>query len=246
MITWPAEWFDEIDSTNEEARRRVSSGQFTDGWIAARKQTSGRGRLGRDWVSPRGNLFSTALFRFEGGMLEATKVPFVAALAVADVFNAFVPNHPVQVKWPNDVRYNRAKLSGILIEAGTIDDVCWVAAGIGINVAHAPPGVEQAASCLADLRGDNAVTAEMVFEALRSTFSARLCQLETGFASIRADWLERAEGLTSKASVTYGSAKLEGIFEGMGAGGEMLLRLPNGEVRSITAGDVELIKKRMA
>lgn len=244
MSVWSAEWYDEIDSTNEEARRRVSAGSFQNSWIAARQQTAGRGRLGRHWQSPRGNLYATALFRLEGGIPAATKIPFVSALAVADVFEAYAPDAPVLLKWPNDVRREGAKVSGILVEAGILDRSCWIACGIGINVAAAPEGTGQAATSLADMRGDNILTAELVLEDLRIQFSSRFEQLRAGFESVRIDWLQRAEGLGNNVKVQVGNEAITGVFEDLGPNGQLLLRLPNGSQRSITAGDVELIKER--
>ena len=245
MQDWPAEWFDGIDSTNEEARRRVKSGAFSDVWIAARSQSAGRGRLGRAWKSPQGNLFSTALFRMDDTIANATKIPFVSGLAVADVVRVFAPDVAVKLKWPNDVRVEGAKLSGILVEAGQLDSGCWVACGIGMNVQTAPDGTGQAATCLGDLSGNSAISTDIVLDALRGSFQKRLQQLGLGFEHIRRDWLEFAEGLGDTIAVRIADDEVSGVFEDLGANGEILLRLPNGSLRSITAGDVELIKERV-
>lgn len=245
MSDWPAEWFAELDSTNEEARRRVSSGQIRNCWIAARSQSAGRGRLGRTWQSPEGNLFATALFTQEGSFSGATKIPFLSGLAVADVFTNFAPQAAIQLKWPNDVRSEGRKVCGILVEAGVLDSGYWLACGIGINVSHTPENTGQPATCLAELRGDNVVTAEMVLEALRQAFQKRLSQLLGGFAVLRKDWLKLAEGLNSRVVIRMGNADVAGIFEDLGQDGELLLRLPDGTLRTITAGDVELVKERV-
>lgn len=245
MRDWPIEWFDEIDSTNEEARRRVLSGTIIDGWIAARSQTLGRGRLGRQWDSQFGNLFATALFRFAGTLPEASKIPFVTALSVADVFDTFTPDHKVNLKWPNDVRYAGAKVSGILIEAGPLEPGCWVAVGVGINVQIAPDNVGQRAESIASLRGNNIVTPDAVLVELKDRFADRMDQLHSGFGHIRQAWLKRAEGLGESVNVKRGSEDVTGVFESIGPDGELLLRLPGGDLTSITAGDVELVKERV-
>ena len=245
MTIWPAEWFEEIDSTNEEARRRVSLGDFSNCWIAARSQTEGRGRLGRNWESPAGNLFSTALFRLDGTIADATKIPFVSGLAVSDVVLAFGHDIPVKLKWPNDVRVDGAKLCGILVEAGQMDEGCWVACGIGMNVQSVPDGAGQAATCLMEVTGNAAITADAALDALRAAFNTRLEQLGHGFEHTRQDWLNIAEGLGETIAVRIGDDHVFGVFEDLGAHGEILLRLPNGSLRSITAGEVELIKERV-
>ena len=85
---WPALWFDKIDSTNEEGRRRAEAGDFGPCWIAARRQTAGRGRRGRDWASPTGNLYTTALFPFDRSPEDAALLCFSAGLAVVDAIGA--------------------------------------------------------------------------------------------------------------------------------------------------------------
>jgi len=245
MFDWPVEWFDELDSTSEEARRRVQNGYFPNCWIAARTQTAGRGRLGREWRSPIGNLFATVLFHHHANMSEATKIPFVSALAVADVFEAFAKEHPIELKWPNDVRCRGAKLSGILTEAGPLDDGCWVAVGIGINVSEVPKNLDQKASSLAELRGNDAVTPDIALSELKSAFQKRMSECAQDFESTRRAWLSRAEGLGETISVKRGNDRITGVFEGLGANGELLLRQSDKELIIITAGDVELVKEKV-
>lgn len=238
---WPVIWHDSIDSTNEEAKRLASAPGFTDQWIAAREQTAGRGRLQRQWKSPVGNLFNTALFREPGGVEVAIRIPFAAALATADVVGSFVPDADIKLKWPNDVRIERAKVSGILIETGRQGETFWVAAGIGINVTHTPDGAGQQAVSIAELRGDTAVTADMVQQALREFLIGRIEQARTDFAATREDWLAHAEGLGETVLVKSVAEPVEGVFETLAEDCGLVLRLPDGERRTIRAGDVSLI-----
>lgn len=238
---WPVIWHDSLDSTNEEAKRLAASPGFADQWIVAREQTAGRGRLQREWKSPVGNLFNTALFREPGGVEIAVRIPFAAALATADVVSAFAPNADIKLKWPNDVRIERAKVSGILIETGRQGATFWVAAGIGINVTHTPEGAAQQAVSIAELRGDDVVTAGIVQDALREQLAARIQQARTDFAATREDWLVRAEGLGETILVKSVAEPLEGVFETLAEDCGLVLRLPDGERRTIRAGDVSLI-----
>ena len=238
---WPVHHLGTIDSTNSEAKRRAASGSFSDCWLVAETQTAGRGRLQRSWLSPSGNLFTTVLYREPGGLAVASRTPFAAALTVSDMALQFAPDADIQVKWPNDVRIHRAKLSGILIETGGSGADTWVAAGMGINVTHAPDGAGQSATSIAALRGDTAVDAGMVLDALRDAFSARLVQARAGFAALRESWLERAEGLGGLIRVTASGMPVEGIFGDMDETGGLILRLPDGTRQTIRAGDVDLI-----
>src|SRR5262249_47981168 len=131
--------FDDIDSTNEEARRRAGAGARGPLWIWAQRQTAGRGRRGRAWESPLGNLSCTLLFAPHATAAAAARLSFVASLAVRDLVAELLPDAEVKVKWPNDVLLDGRKTSGILLEsAGETGsgDLPWLAVGIGVNLRH--------------------------------------------------------------------------------------------------------------
>ncbi|OZB17419.1 MAG: biotin--[acetyl-CoA-carboxylase] ligase [Hyphomonas sp. 34-62-18] len=238
--SWPVYRFQEIDSTNTEAKRRAASGQFGDQWIVASSQSAGRGRQDRVWSSPVGNIFTTALFAEPGGIQVALRVPFAAAMAVVDTVRTFAPDAPVRVKWPNDVRINLQKVSGILAETGGSGQDLWIAAGTGINVAYVPESVGQAATSLNILSG-RVLDINEVLGVYHSSFENRLAQARKGFDRLRQDWLNYAEGRGEEVSVRVGDAFERGIFEDLEPDGALRLRLPDGHVRIIRAGEVSLI-----
>ncbi|MFN4184767.1 MAG: biotin--[acetyl-CoA-carboxylase] ligase [Hyphomonas sp.] len=238
--SWPTYRFKEIDSTNTEARRRAAGGPFDDQWIVADLQTAGRGRQDRAWSSPAGNIFTTALFAEPGGITVALRVPFAAALAVVDTVLTVAPDAPVQVKWPNDVRVELQKVSGILVETGGAGADLWIAAGTGMNVAYAPDNVGQAATSLTRLSG-HPLDLKEVLEIYHTAFEARLAQARTSFERLRQDWLNYAEGRHQKVSVRVGDKYEEGVFEDLETDGALRLRLPDGSARIIRAGEVNLI-----
>ena len=238
--TWPVYRFQEIDSTNTEAKRRAASGHFDDQWIVAASQSAGRGRQDRVWSSPVGNIFTTALFAEPGGIQVALRVPFAAAMAVVDTVRAFAPDAPVKVKWPNDVRINLQKVSGILVETGGSSHDLWIAAGTGINVSYVPENVGQAATSLNTLSG-RALDINEVLGVYHASFENRLAQARKGFDSLRQDWLDYAEGRGGEVSVRVGEAFEQGVFEDLEPDGALRLRLPDGQVRIIRAGEVSLI-----
>lgn len=242
-LNWPLFWLDQIDSTNEEAKRRAGQTDFAPQWIAAHSQSAGRGRLGRQWVSPVGNLYTTALFKWQGQLRDMTRIPFAAALAVADTVARLAPDAEPKLKWPNDVRCGGAKVSGILVEAGEAHGVRWVAIGIGMNVGFAPENVGQAATSLAALRGDQRVDTGTALEALREAFGVRLGEALNDFADTRCAWLSRAEGLGETVRVNVNAVAQEGIFRDMGEDGALMLELHDGTIQPIRAGDVELIRE---
>ena len=123
---------DEIDSTNAEARRLAEAGHTGSIWIAARRQNAGRGRRGRAWSDHQGNLAATYLCVTHAPPAEAAQTSFLAALAVADLLDRYVPPACVTIKWPNDVMIEGMKASGILVESGPAPaGGLWLAVGIG-------------------------------------------------------------------------------------------------------------------
>ena len=242
-LTWPSYWLDEIDSTNEEAKRRARRAGFGSQWIAARSQSAGRGRMGRDWVSPAGNLYATALFRWGGELPDMTRVPFATALAVSDTVATLAPQADPKLKWPNDVRCDGAKVSGILVETSEAAGVRWVAVGIGINVAFSPEGLGQVTTCLADLRGDAMIDTGLALQTLREAFAWRLEQTEADFSDTRLAWLERAEGLGKPVRVNVNGVAQEGAFKDIAADGALVLQLRDGRLQTIRSGDVEVIRE---
>jgi BirA family biotin operon repressor/biotin-[acetyl-CoA-carboxylase] ligase len=228
-----------IDSTNTEAKRRVASG-FADQWIVADQQTAGRGRHDHKWISPKGNIYATALFRESGGLPVALRLPFAAALAVSDVVRHHAPSVDVRLKWPNDVRIARKKVSGILVETGGSGTDFWIAAGIGINVFALPTNVGQPATSLLELGMQHDATVEDVLATLRNAFAIRLAQARAGFTEIRETWLERAEALGETVHIRAGDVEIHGVFEDLEPDGALVLRLPDGSRRSIRAGEVEI------
>lgn len=239
----PVHWYDEIDSTSEEAKRRAKSGDTSPVWITARQQTAGRGRLGRTWVSPSGNLFTTVLFPEPGGIRNAARIPFAAALAVLDACKPFVRVAEIQLKWPNDVRVDGAKLCGILVESGETNGLVWVATGIGINVQYTPDGAGQSATSLIDLGAASGVQPDHVLGELTQSFVNRVTQARVDFSGLLADWTRYAEGIGQQIEAGPVDARVTGIFEGLAEDGGLILRLPNGARQTIRAGDVELVRR---
>ena len=239
----PVYWYDEIDSTSEEAKRRARRGDLSPVWIAAHQQSAGKGRLGRNWASPIGNLFSTVLFPEPDGLQQAGRVPFAAALAVRDACVIAAPGIDAKLKWPNDVRIRGHKISGILTESGETNGVVWIALGIGINVQHAPEGVGQETTSLAKEGAPVGLLAEHVLDSLKQSLERRLNQSRTDFEALLRDWMSVAEGHGEVVQAGPPDDRIEGVFEDLAADGGLNLRLPDGTVRTIRAGDVDLVKR---
>jgi BirA family transcriptional regulator, biotin operon repressor / biotin---[acetyl-CoA-carboxylase] ligase len=232
--------FDEIDSTNEEARRRAAAGERGPLWIWARRQTAGRGRRGRVWDSPEGNLSATLLTAPGVAAPEAARLSFVAALAVHDLAATYVQRGSVRVKWPNDVLIDGKKVSGILLESSGsegVDVLPWVAVGIGVNLVQAPAETPYPATFLG--AHGPAPSAGEALAALAEAWETRFRVWRvSGFAAIRESWLAVAAGLGSRIEVRLPAETLHGRFETLMPDGALSLLLPSGARRAVTAGEV--------
>lgn len=240
----PVLTLDSVDSTNAEARRRADVGEVGPLWITALRQTAGRGRRGRAWDTGAGNLAATLLMTTTRTPADAARTSFVAALAVADLIAAYAPDNLVSLKWPNDVHLDGLKTCGILIDSGRTPDnaALWLAVGIGVNLASAPTGLERPATALADhLRAEFAAppTPAQALPVLAEAFANRMAQWDTyGFSAIADAWTKRAEGLGRPCVARLDNETVNGVAEGLDDDGALKLRLADGSLRRISAGDV--------
>ena len=242
-MTAPVLILDETDSTNAEARRRAEAGEVGPLWIAARRQTAGRGRRGRQWGSDSGNLFTTLLLLTQKSPAEAAQLTFAASLAVADLLDRYVPPALVTIKWPNDVLLDGRKTSGILIESGRAPSGgLWLAVGIGVNLSQTPGETERPATCIAEHLAHGVVSAPTVDEAakaLAEIFGVWLDRWMTlGFQPILDAWIARTPGLHGPCTARLTNETLTGTADGVEADGSLRLKLSDGSLRVISAGDV--------
>lgn len=231
-----------LASTNAEALAcaRQDRGAADMLWIAAREQTAGRGRRGNVWISPAGNLYATLLLLDPASANNAPQLSFVAGLAVHDAISERAAGLRGQfaLKWPNDVLCGGKKIAGILIEGCALDIGLAVAIGIGVNCKHHPSQTSFPATDLAQTGTD--VPADALFLALSAAMMRRLAQWRRGadFVAVRADWLDRAVGIGGDVRVRLPDRELTGRWEALDASGCLLLRMSDGSLETIAAGDV--------
>lgn len=229
---WTLVALDTVGSTNDEAARLADSGAPEGTVVWSREQTGGRGRRGRRWSSPVGNLYSSTILRPDCAAAQAAELGFVAALAVADMVPA---GRQVRVKWPNDVLVDGGKIAGILLESAVGDGgrVLHVVAGIGVNVGFAPqlPEMRYPGSALGG-------TVEAALEVLAAALARRLADWRrAGFAAVRAAWLAQAGPLGAEVDVKLGEGLVSGRFAGLDPEGALLLETADGP-RRIVSGEL--------
>jgi len=240
-MNWDLRAFDVLDSTNEEVRRQAEAGAAEGLAVRAGRQTAGRGRRGRNWASPPGNLFLSVLVRPRCSPAEAARLSFLTAVALAEAIELAAPvlRPHISCKWPNDVLVDGAKIAGILLESRTAPDgaLAWVVIGIGVNLAHFPPDVPYAATALA-AHGVTVAPDDFAGWLLaRLGYWYNRWQAE-GFAPVRDAWLGRAQGIGRAVVVRLPDSELHGRFVALDETGALLLELPDGRRQAITAGDV--------
>jgi BirA family transcriptional regulator, biotin operon repressor / biotin---[acetyl-CoA-carboxylase] ligase len=241
-------------STNDDVKKAAETGAVEGLVVWAKTQTSGRGRQGRLWQSPEGNLYFSVLLRPPAPKRAWGNYSFVASLAIADAVRSFLPDAKIELKWTNDVLVSGKKISGILLEAGE----GWLVVGIGLNVLHVPETPLYPATSLA---AEKTIVIPAKAGIQRSASARRISQsafdLETilkknldslatwydkmnasGFAPIRTAWLSRARKGSMRVRLPADKGELIGEFMDLDAEGNLHLRLPDGTEHKISAGDV--------
>lgn len=234
--------FDEVDSTNAEAARRARKGERGPLWISARRQTAGRGRLGRPWQSPVGNLSATLLLTLPVGAEVAPQMSLVAGLAVFDAVASVAGSARLALKWPNDVLFDGRKAAGILVETVAQDrpECMTLAVGIGLNLAQAPEASRYGATCLAEHGVE--LTPVQALAGIAAALDRWLAAWNDGrdFAVVRRAWTARAAGLGGVVSIVEGGRTVTGIFSGLAEDGALIITEIGGPIRLFHAGEVSL------
>jgi len=232
-----------VDSTNAEARRRALAGEPGPLWIWSARQSQGRGRGGREWVSQPGNLFASLLIGLNCPLRVASQLALVAGIVTFDTIAkliAYEGRSEVLLKWPNDVLLAGEKVAGMLLEnvGGANENRSVVVIGTGINLASHPENLPQPAVSLASY--GMTVTPADALEALAASTLEWLNRWGEGacFPTIRRAWLDRAGPTGRPLTVRVGSQEAEGVYGGLDADGALRLLMPGGGEYRVTAGDV--------
>jgi BirA family biotin operon repressor/biotin-[acetyl-CoA-carboxylase] ligase len=235
------------NSTNDDALRAARSGDPGQLWITAAEQLAGRGRHGRQWASPPGNLYASLLLIDPCDMPSAPQLGFVAGLALHEAVEAVtgIGAPRLSLKWPNDLLLDGAKVSGLLLEGHRLqpDGPLAIVIGFGVNVAFAPSGTPYPASALQAAKAG--LTRDEVLRALSAAFartfsawrmSSRM-NASGSFSPIRRLWLERAAGVGQEVTLRLPAGEKKGIFEGLDRFGRLQLKCTDG-MELIDAGDL--------
>jgi len=229
-----------VASTNDEVRILAEQGARDRTAVWADMQTAGKGRRGRNWSSPVGNMYVSLLLRPKCEISQAAQISLVAALGLGDAMGRFVEAERVTNKWPNDVLIDGKKIAGLLLESSTnsVGEIAWVIVGCGANITSFPDIADYATTCLCDAAGRK-ITVEEFLPCFLDCFERHYAVWSTaGIENTREAWLERAHHIGQEITVRLPSEEKQGIFEDLDRDGALILALPNGERERVTAGDV--------
>ena len=221
-----------LPSTQDYVKELVEEGLPEGIVVQCLEQKKGRGRHGREWVSPIGNLYMSVLLRPDCPVAQVGQLSFVAAVALSAAMDTVLePGHSKTLKWPNDILIDGKKVSGILIEK----EGEGYALGMGVNILSAPDD----AICLKDVAGDN----RLAIHPFRDTVLEKLGHYydlwqEQGFSPIRGEWLKQAHGLNDPLKARIGDDEKEGIFRDIDEEGHLVIEDADGKLFDINSGEV--------
>ncbi|GBQ10780.1 biotin--acetyl-CoA-carboxylase ligase [Swaminathania salitolerans LMG 21291] len=237
---WSLTCHETLGSTSDLCKSEAEKGAADGTAVLAYRQTSGRGTRGRLWQAPEGNLSFSFICRDRDSDSLIAVLPFLVAVAIHDALAPVVPDAVLQLKWPNDLVCEGAKLCGVLIERGGAGRSGWIVVGIGANLRTAPEIPGRRTICLEAL--GRSIAPREAAERILAAFSARLSLWEReGFEPLRAAWLERAHPLGTRLAVQRGDNYIEGFFAGLDASGRLLLQTDQGDLQAFLSGDILLL-----
>jgi len=226
-----------VTSTMDVARQAARQGAAEGLVIQAREQTAGRGRLGRSWSSPPGNLHATLLLRPTAALSLWPQLSLLAAVALAETLEA-LGVRGLQLKWPNDLLVEGAKLAGLLLESESATPP-FLLLGLGVNLRHHPPDLPYPATSLARELPDALPATEALLGSFLALFASWRRRWEReGFAPLRESWLARAYRRGQKVCLQEGRGLRSGLFLDLDLEGRLVLRREDGGVLRVAAGEL--------
>ncbi len=235
----------EITSTNDFAKKLANYGADEGTVVLAEKQSAGKGRLGRTWISPHGGLYFSIILKPEIRVSDAVKLVFVASLAVAETLRDLY-GLKVETKWPNDVMVDNKKVCGILAEMSSMGEhLKFVVLGIGVNANFNvretfPEELQKSVISLHDVLGKKVKREQIFKKLLEKLENLYTCFLQGGFVQILEEWKKLASFLGRQVEVLSDSQKWTGTALNVEEDGSLILKLDDGTVKRFLSGDITL------
>ncbi len=238
--------YPEVVSTNTLAMEMAATGAREGTVVAADSQSGGKGRLGRRWISPKGNLYVSVVLRPDIPSYKAPLITIMGAVATASAIRTACALTP-GIKWPNDILIDGRKVGGLLTEMSAEPDrIKHIVLGIGVNVNSDP------AQLPADIRPFTSTIAAEAGRPINRTFLLRqiLQDLEHWYriflhdaADVLTEWRALNTTIGKRVAIAGAGAPLEGLAENIDNDARLIVRLDDGNAYTVAAGDVTILKK---
>lgn len=233
---WSFFSYQQIDSTNETVKKIMKTTDNRKIVVQSDVQTKGKGRRGREWISPEGNLYVSLGLRISE-ISRLGEFSFLTAVALADALSGLSPQIKAECKWPNDILVKGRKISGILLETDGNKGIEFLVIGLGVNLV--PLSQEKLLYPITSLQEEGlSISKERMLSAFLERFEGWMKRRkDEGFSAVVSAWCKRAYGIGRHITVNLPDRQLHGIFSGIDKEGTLLLNMGGKEYR-ITAGDV--------
>lgn len=242
-------FYDNLSSTNTAAVELAQKGYPEGTVIIADEQTSGKGRLGRTWISPKGkNLHMSIILQPSISPREATILTLMSAVSCCIALRKLL-SIPISIKWPNDLMVNDKKIGGILTEINAdIDKIAYAVIGIGINInldiENLPEDVMAIATSIKNETGEQFSRTAVVIEVLREIQKWYDILLRKGKKDILSYWRDLSSTIKREVKVTMENKVFMGVAEGIDEEGLLILKLPDNSLMKVNAGDITMLRER--
>jgi len=232
-------FFDEIGSTNSEALKAAKIGAKGKHWFVSDNQISGRGRMGREWFSSKGNLAASLLLTTDLSPKTCSTLGFVAGVAAYRAIEQSRVGSKILLKWPNDILADGAKILGIMLESQLLpNNNQAIVIGFGVNIVDAPKDMPYATSCLFDI--GSSYDAKDFFNSLSNHWLEiyQIWNNGNGIKKVLEIWKKNAAGIGQEIHISNHGKTISGIFKDIDENGRLVVKTNIGKIEYISAGDV--------
>jgi len=237
-VQWRIEWKDTVSSVMDELK--AAAGHGAGEWLvcAAKRQSEGRGRLGRVWASPPGGLYAAVLLRPDCPVSEAGRVTIMAGAAVCEAIRDYA-GVDGRIKWPNDILVFGKKVAGILTESGIRGaSLEYLVLGIGVNVNTHPSDLPPGAVSLRQLSGQQYDLNAFLQKILERVFYWSTRMRQQGFPPVRDQWISMCVSWEKPIQFEYHGRKCRGRAVDLSDDGGLMIRCDDGEIVRWISGEI--------
>ncbi len=232
-------FFEEVDSTNNKAKQ-IALEEKEGTVVISEMQTSGRGRRGREWHSPKGGIYVSFILKPNMSPEKAPQITLVSSLALVEALNSMFQKLNAKIKWPNDVLISGKKISGILTELSSdMEKINYIVVGVGVNISTGINNLpENATSLKLELKED--ISVKLFLKSFLEHYDSIYQEYLTGdIDQIIKRWKNNSDTLGKKVKIIGINETYEGLAKDIDENGALILQTKDKEIK-VYSGDVSL------